>query len=160
MRVLEIGLRGIAPVGQTRRPDGDQAGRRVRIVYQGGDSSAARARRDGWPKGAKLRAVPPAASETRKRPLVNGQPTDLLLTIDVFNGERPGQAKGAYEIAKKSAGDVKPITGVGDEAYWDDVLRVFRVVKGNVGVDVTIASDLGGLKTARAIAEKVVAKLP
>lgn len=75
-------------------------------------------------------------------------------------GERPEQAKGAYDIAKKNAGDVKPIGGVGDEAYWDDVLRVFRVVKGNVGVDVTIASDLGGLKTARAIAEKVVAKLP
>jgi hypothetical protein len=95
-----------------------------------------------------------------RAPLVNGQPTDVLLTIAVFNGERPKQAREAYDIAKKNAADAKPISGVGDEAYWDEILRSLRVVKGNVGLNVTIAADLGGLKTARAIAEKAVAKLP
>jgi hypothetical protein len=42
----------------------------------------------------------------------------------------------------------------------DEALRLLRVLKGNYELDVTIASNLGGLKTARAVAEKAVAKIP
>jgi hypothetical protein len=93
-------------------------------------------------------------------PVLNGQPTDVLVTIAIFNGERPGQARETQEIARKNAAEVQPVSGVGDQAYWDGILRTLSVVKGNRGVDVNIASDLGGLKTARAIAEKILAKLP
>jgi hypothetical protein len=55
---------------------------------------------------------------------------------------------------------VQPVAGLGDEAFWDGVLRTLRLVKGNVGVDVTIGSELGGLKTARTLAEKALAKFP
>lgn len=93
-------------------------------------------------------------------PVLNGQPTDVLVKIAVFNGERPGQAKDAHEIARKNAAEVQPVTGLGEQAYWDGILRTLSVVKGNRGVGVNVGSDLGGLKTARAIAEKVLAKLP
>jgi hypothetical protein len=159
MRVLEIALAGLL---LWAKPAAPTATKRVEAcaLFNKAEIQAliGRAAMDG--RKSEVAELSSCSFGNPKAPLVNGQPTDVLLTIDVFNGERPGQAKGAYDIAKKNTGDVKPIGGVGDEAYWDDVLRVFRVVKGNVGVDVTIASDLGGLKTARAIAENVVAKLP
>lgn len=86
-------------------------------------------------------------------------PPDILLTLYVFTGTEPGQAKGVYEIAKKNAAGVETVSGVGDEAYWDDLLRKLSAVKNNYQVDVTIASDLGGLKTARAVMEKLLPKL-
>jgi hypothetical protein len=93
-------------------------------------------------------------------PVLNGQPTDVLAKVVVFNGERPGQAREAYDIGRTNAAEVQPVSGLGDQAYWDGILRTLCLVKGNIGVDVRVGSDLGGLKTARAIAEKVVAKLP
>jgi hypothetical protein len=93
-------------------------------------------------------------------PVLNGMPTDVLVKIDVFHGERPGQAREVQEIARKNAAEVQPVSGLGDQAYWDGILRTLWVVKGNRGVNVSVGSDLGGLKTARAIADKVLAKLP
>ena len=93
-------------------------------------------------------------------PVLNGHPTDVLVKIAVFNGERSGQARDVQEIARKNAAEVQPVSGLGDQAYWDGILRNLSVVKGNRGVEVSVGSDLGGLKTARAIAEKVLAKLP
>ncbi len=88
-----------------------------------------------------------------------GAPPMVLLTVGVFSGTRPGQAQGVYDIARRNAAGVEAVAGLGDEAYWDDLLHTLRTVRGNVQIDVTIASDLGGLKMARAVAEKLLGAL-
>jgi len=84
----------------------------------------------------------------------------MLVTLGVFTGAQQSQAKGAFDIAKKNAADVDTVSGIGDEAFWDKYVRSLRVVKGNHLVDVSVGADLGDLKTARAIAERALAKLP
>ena len=93
-------------------------------------------------------------------PVLNGKPTDVLLMVSVLTDQMPNQSKGIFDIAKKNAAEVQMISGLGDEAMWDNVLRGLRVVKGNHLVEVDLGSDLGGLETARAIMERMLAKLP
>jgi len=93
-------------------------------------------------------------------PVLNGQPTDVLVKIAGSNGERPGQAREFQEIARRNAAEVQPVRGLGDQADWDGILRTLWVVKGNPGVNVNVGSDLGGLKTARGDRREVLARLP
>jgi hypothetical protein len=92
-------------------------------------------------------------------PVVNGKPTDVLLVLSVLTDELPNQSKGTFEIAKSNAAEVQMVSGLGEQAFWDEVGRVLRVVKGNHLVEASLGSDLGGLDTARAIMEKMLAKL-
>jgi len=92
-------------------------------------------------------------------PVVNGKPTDVLLVLSVLTDELPNQSKGTFEIAKSNAAEVQMVSGLGEQAFWDNVGRVLRVVKGNHLVEASLGSDLGGLDTARAIMEKMLAKL-
>jgi hypothetical protein len=92
-------------------------------------------------------------------PVVNGKPTDVLLVLSVLTDELPNQSKGIFEIAKSNAAEVQMVSGLGEQAFWDNVGRVLRVVKGNHLVEASLGSDLGGLDTARAIMEKMLAKL-
>jgi pantoate kinase len=81
------------------------------------------------------------------------------LILSVLTEEMPNQSKGIFEIAKSNAAEVQMVSGLGDLAMWDNVLRVLRVVKGSHLVEVELGSDLGDLETARAIMEKMLAKL-
>jgi hypothetical protein len=92
-------------------------------------------------------------------PVVNGKPTDVLLVLSVLTDELPNQSKGTFEIAKSNAAEVQMVSGLGEQAFWDNVVRVLRVVKGNHLVEASLGSNLGGLDTARAIMEKMLAKL-
>jgi hypothetical protein len=92
-------------------------------------------------------------------PVVNGKPTDVLLLLSVLTDELPNQSRGIFEIAKSNAAEVQAVSGLGEQAFWDNVGRVLRVVKGNHLVEASLGSDLGGLDTARAIMEKMLAKL-
>jgi len=92
-------------------------------------------------------------------PVVNGKPTDVLLVLSVLTDELPNQSKGVFEIAKSNAAEVQMVSGLGEQAFWDNVVRVLRVVKGNHLVEASLGSNLGGLDTARAIMEKMLAKL-
>jgi len=113
---------------------------------------------DGMPDQAAELAT--CAYGNPSAPQVGGRPTDVLVTLGVFTGAQPSQAKGAFDIAKKNAAEVDTVSGIGDEAFWDKYVRSLRVVKGNHLVDVSVGADLGDLKTARAIAEQALAKLP
>lgn len=93
-------------------------------------------------------------------PVLNGKPTDVLLLLSVLTDEMPNQSKGIFDIAKRNAAEVRMISGLGDQAFWDEVGRGLRVVKGNHLVEANLGSDLGGLETARAIMERMLAKLP
>jgi hypothetical protein len=79
--------------------------------------------------------------------------------LSVLTDELPNQSKGTFEIAKSNAAEVQLVSGLGEQAFWDKVVRVLRVVKGNHLVEASLGSDLGGLDTARAIMEKMLAKL-
>jgi hypothetical protein len=92
-------------------------------------------------------------------PVVNGKPTDVLLLLSILTDELPNQSKGIFEIAKSNAAEVQMVSGLGEQAFWDNVGRVLRVVKGDHLVEASLGSDLGGLDTARAIMEKMLAKL-
>jgi hypothetical protein len=92
-------------------------------------------------------------------PVLNGKPTDVLLLLSVLTDEMPNQSKGIFEIAKSNAAEVQMVSGLGEQAVWDSLERVLRVVKGNHLVEAKLGSDLGGLETARAIMEKMLAKL-
>ena len=92
-------------------------------------------------------------------PVLNGKPTDVLLLLSVLTDELPNQSKGIFEIAKSNAAEVQMVSGLGEQAFWDNVARALRVVKGNHLVEAKLGSDLGGLETARAIMEKMLAKL-
>ncbi len=87
-------------------------------------------------------------------------PPGGLLTVGIFTGTRPGQAKGVYDIAKSNAAKVEEVSGVGDEAYWDDILKTMRVVKADYQIDISFGMGAGGLQVARSLAEKTLAKLP
>ena len=113
---------------------------------------------DGMPDQAAELAT--CAYGNPSAPQVGGRPTDVLVSLGVFTGSQPGQAKGAFDIAKKNAAEVDAVSGIGEEAFWDKYVRSLRVFKGNHLLDVSLGADLGDLKTARAIAEQALAKLP
>ena len=92
-------------------------------------------------------------------PVLNGKPTDVLLLLSVLTDEMPNQSKGIFEIAKSNAAEVQMVSGLGEQAMWDSLERVLRVVKANHLVEAKLGSDLGGLETARAIMKKMLAKL-
>ena len=92
-------------------------------------------------------------------PVLNGQPTDVLLLLSVLTDGMPNQSKGIFETAKSNAAEVQMVSGLGEQAMWDSLERVLRVVKGNHLVEAKLGSDLGGLETARAIMKKMLAKL-
>jgi hypothetical protein len=92
-------------------------------------------------------------------PVLNGKPTDVLLLLSVLTDELPNQSKGIFDIARSNAAEVQMVSGLGEQACWDNVGRVLRVVERNHLVEVKLGSDLGGLETARAIMEKMLAKL-
>jgi hypothetical protein len=93
-------------------------------------------------------------------PVINGTRTDVTLSLSIFNGTLPKQAKGVYEIAKRNAAGVEAVNGLGNEAFWDAEQRILHVLKGNYLVDVMLTSGVGGLKPAQAIAQQVLTKLP
>jgi hypothetical protein len=92
-------------------------------------------------------------------PVLNGKPTDVLLVLSVLTDELPNQSKGIFEIAKSNAAEGHMVSGLGEQAFWDNVGRVLRVVERNHLVEASLGSDLGGLETARAIMQKMLAKL-
>lgn len=100
-------------------------------------------------------------------PQVAGRPISQVLTLAVMTGE-PGayykgptsQAKDALEIARKNSASDETVTGLGDVAYWDKILRDLNVASGRYLVTVGVESRDDGLAVAKAAASKVLAKLP
>lgn len=100
-------------------------------------------------------------------PVLQGRPLSQILSISVFVGSDAqyhagavAQARDAFELGRKNAASVQPVHGLGDDAYWDQVFRTLNVLKGKYEVEVTVASDVGGIEVARALAAKVLPKLP
>lgn len=95
------------------------------------------------------------------KPLLNGKSLDAVVSVGVFVGDTPAAAKWVQDFARSNAVvAVQPVTGVGSDAFWIDSDRGLQTIKGRYKVDVDIAADAGGLAAAKALAIKVLAKLP
>ena len=95
------------------------------------------------------------------KPLLNGKSLDPVVSVGVFVGDTPAAAKWVQDFARSNAVvAVQPVTGVGSDAFWIDSDRGLQTIKGRYKVDVDIAADAGGLAAAKALAIKVLAKLP
>jgi hypothetical protein len=63
-------------------------------------------------------------------------------------------------MARENAASAEPVPGLGDNAYWDKILRKLSFVKGKHLVDINVESDGNPLAVAKAIATKVFDKIP
>ena len=74
----------------------------------------------------------------------------------------PAGAKGAHEATKGGGRDQTAISGLGDDAYWDNTLGMLSVLKGRyvVGMSVTADATADRMKAAQAMASKILARLP
>jgi hypothetical protein len=95
-----------------------------------------------------------------------GRSVSQILTIAVFTGEEGAyfagavaQAKDAFDLGRKNAASAQAVSGLGEDGYWDAILRGLHVLKGKHELTVTVESD-GGLNLARGVAEKALAKIP
>ena len=98
-------------------------------------------------------------------PLLNGRPVFSTVALSVFTGSEAAfaggaaaQARGAYDIAKRNAGDLNQVPGLGEEAHWVDALKSLRVVKGRYFIDIQVYS--GGQEAAKGLASKMLERLP
>jgi hypothetical protein len=100
-------------------------------------------------------------------PQIAGRALSQVLTLSVMTG-RDGsyyagavaQAKDSFQMARKNAANAQPVSGLGDDAYWDSVLRKLSVLKGKHLVDVDVESGSEALKLATAAATKALERLP
>jgi hypothetical protein len=62
-------------------------------------------------------------------------------------------------MAKSNAAQVQDVSGLGDVAYWDDILRTLWVVKGRYWLSIETQREAGGLEAAKRIASTVLPRL-
>lgn len=100
-------------------------------------------------------------------PQVGGRAISQVLKIAVMTGEdaayyagAKAQAKDSLEMARKNAASDETVTGLGDAAYWDKILRTLTVASGRYLVSVDVESRDDNLKVAKAAAAKALEKLP
>ena len=85
-----------------------------------------------------------------------------LVTASVVTGSSASDARDAFDMSKRNASDPQPVAGLGEDAFWDETLGTLNVVKGTyeVSVDVAPIDNLDRLAAAKAVAAKVLGKLP
>jgi hypothetical protein len=100
-------------------------------------------------------------------PQVGGRGISQVLTLAVMTGQEgayvkgpSAQAKDSLEIARKNSASDETVTGLGDAAYWDKILRKLNVASGRYYVTVGVESRNDSLGVAKAAATKALAKLP
>jgi hypothetical protein len=100
-------------------------------------------------------------------PQVEGRAISQVLSVSVMTGEDGAyyagpvaQVKEAFQMARGNAASAEAVTGVGEAAYWDKILRKLSFVQGRYLVDIDVQSGDDSLKVARAAAAKALEKLP
>jgi hypothetical protein len=100
-------------------------------------------------------------------PQVGGRALSQILTVSVMTGREgsyyagpAAQAKDSFAMARKNAAQPEAVSGLGEDAYWDSILRKLSVVKGKYLVDVGVQSGGDPAKLARAAATKALERLP
>lgn len=84
---------------------------------------------------------------------------DKFLELIVYT-LTPSQAKGVFEGLKGGGRDQVAVAGIGDDAYWDKTFGL-SVLKGRYKIGISVMEpDVDGLKVARALAPKLLSRLP
>jgi hypothetical protein len=87
------------------------------------------------------------------------QRTDKLAAMVVYT-VTPSQAKGAFEATKGGGRDQVAVSGIGDDAYWDSLMGLV-VLKGRYEFSVSVLErGVDRPKVARALASKLLSRLP
>jgi hypothetical protein len=89
-------------------------------------------------------------------------PTVSAAAVAVLAANNADDAREIYDLAKSNAAEVQEIDGVGEAAYWDDVLNSMQVVEGSYELSIDVASEEGRdeVAVATTIAQKALAALP
>jgi len=89
-------------------------------------------------------------------------PNIPVVAVSVLAGIRDGDAKEVFDMAKKNGNDPQTVSGLGEDAFWDDVLHSLNVVKGNylLSVDVNLLEGGDPQAVAKTMAGKALGRLP
>ena len=133
----------------------------------------------GAPNSSAAAGVPDACS--LREPLLNicnclygdpQAPPDKLepmpiVSVSVFVGgmeERvpgfPNEAKDTFEMVKKMTVGPRPIPALGDDAYWESSRRELVILRGKYMIAIKLMPDSGDQPAAKALAAKVLERLP
>jgi hypothetical protein len=93
-------------------------------------------------------------------PVMNGRPLFAHVSVSALTFASPAAADDVFELGRRNAAAVQTVAGLGDEAFWDDILHTLWVRKGRYELELEVAKDLGGVTAAKALAAKALARLP
>ena len=94
-------------------------------------------------------------------------PIVRTVSVNVIVAEREDQARDSYEMFKDLAPDAEAVAGIGDEAFWDSVVKGLdvrlEVLKGkyDISIKIDLSPDGGdALAIAKELAAKLLGRLP
>ena len=89
-------------------------------------------------------------------------PIITAVSVNVFVAASESDAREIFDLAKRNAADVQEVDGLGDDAYWDDILGTLQVLQGTyeLSIDVTSSEGADQKRAAEDIAAKALSRLP
>jgi hypothetical protein len=96
-------------------------------------------------------------------PKLAGRSLSNIVEMSVFsggNGYHAGpvaQANDAFEIALRNAGEVTPVTGLGDKAHWAG--KTLRILRGAYLIEIEVDAGDGSRQVAERLAATAVGRL-
>jgi len=84
----------------------------------------------------------------------------IVVGLSVFIASNSADATEILETARKNAASVEAVGNLGEDAFWDKIIRTLWIVNGKYQIGIEAASDAGGFDTARKLAVKVLERLP
>ncbi|HSP86757.1 MAG TPA: hypothetical protein VLN45_01385 [Ignavibacteriaceae bacterium] len=70
------------------------------------------------------------------------------------------QAKEILSIGRKNAASVENVKDLGEDAYWDKILRTLWIVKDKYEISIDVTEDAGGFDSAKKLAIMILDRLP
>ena len=94
-------------------------------------------------------------------------PIVRTVSVNVIVAEQEDQARDSYEMFKDLAADAEAVAGIGDEAFWDSIVKGLdvrlEVLKGkyDISIKIDLSPDGGdALAIAKELAAKLLGRLP
>ena len=91
---------------------------------------------------------------------------DSLGSVAVGHFEYPGEelAASSFDSSKETGGEIEPVSGIGDDAYWQAGIDGLSVLVGKhyLLISVTLKSqdDAAALEASKELAQQVIDRLP
>jgi hypothetical protein len=134
-------------------------------LLTGGDVEAAVGRAVAEPKGEQVANLACCSYGDPEAPVFS------LATLCVFVGSdaeyyagAAAQARDAYELGKKNAASPQPVSGLGEDAYWDSAFETLHILQGIYEISLEVSPDGGegdaALQVSKGLAAKALQGLP